>query len=59
MNSYEQIIDFIDNTKKCNDKCLIYWYNKKNENYYLILLCFQKILIVNILEDEIYAETIF
>lgn len=52
-------IKFIDNTKKCNDKCLIYWYNKKNEKCYLILLCFQKILIVNILEDEIYAETIF
>lgn len=46
------------NTKNCKDKYMIYWHNNINKLDYLILLCENKVLIINIFEDEIYSEII-
>ena len=37
---------------------LLSWHNKKNNNYYLIELAHEKILIENLLEDELYCKLI-
>ena len=37
---------------------LISWHNKKNNKYYIIQLAEQKIIIHNLLEEELYAELI-
>ena len=33
-------------------------YNKKNNKYYIIQFCYKKIIISNLLEDELYSELI-
>ena len=53
-----QFIKYIVDT---NDKAIYYllsWYNKKNNKYYIIQFSFKKILINNIIENEIYSELI-
>ena len=37
---------------------LLSWYNKKNNNYYLVELADKKIIINNLLENELYCELI-
>ena len=54
----EKFIKYIGDT---NDKAIYYllsWYNKKNNKYYIIQFSFKKILINNIIENEIYSELI-
>ena len=35
---------------------LLSWYNKKNNKYYIIQFAYQKIIINNLLEDELYSK---
>ena len=49
---------YIENT---NNKAIYYllsWYNNKNNKYYIIQFSFKKIIINNLLEDELYSELI-
>ena len=50
-----QFIKFIKNDGSCI-WYLLSWYNKKNNKYYIIQLGSEKILINNLLEDELYVE---
>lgn len=47
------------NIKESICKYLLLWSNSLNEEDYLILLCVRKVLIINMLKDEIYSENIF
>ena len=47
---------YIKETNKEKIFYLLSWYNKNNDNYYIIELAEGKILINNILSDELYAE---
>ena len=52
---------FIKYIKETNNKAIYYllsWYNKKNNKYYIIQFTFKKIIINNLIEDEIYSELI-
>ena len=54
----KKFFKYIQNT---NNKAIYYlltWYNKKNSKYYIIQFSFKKILINNLLEDELYSELI-
>jgi len=51
-------INFINNTNNNHIYYLLSWYNKKNNNYYIIQLAYKKIIISNLLEDELYAVLI-
>ena len=51
-------IKYINNTNNIDIKYLLSWYNKENNKYYIIQLAKQKILINNLLEDELYSELI-
>jgi len=53
-----QFIKYINNTNKNEIYCLLSWYNKKNNKYYIIHLASNKIIINNLLEDELYSELI-
>jgi len=53
-----QFIKYINNTNKNSIYYLLSWYNKKNNKYYIIQLAYKKIIINNLLEDELYSELI-
>ena len=51
--------NFVKNilNRKLNQiKYLLLWQNKKNNKYYIIQVCNYKVLINNLMEDEIYAQ---
>ena len=51
-----KFIKYIPN-ENCNKiKYLLEWYSKKNDKYYIIQIGNFKVLIDNLLEDELYAE---
>ena len=47
-------IKYINNTN--NNTNLLSWYNKNNNKYYIIQFSFCKIIINNLVEDELYSE---
>ena len=49
-------IKYINNTNNNVIYYLLSWYNKKNNKYYIIQFSYKKILINNLLEDELYSE---
>ena len=51
-------IKYINNTNNNYIYYLLSWYNKNNNRYYIIQLAFKKIIISNLLEDELYSELI-
>ena len=51
-------IKYINNTNNISIYYLLSWYNKRNNNYYIIQFSFKKIMINNLLEDELYSEFI-
>jgi len=51
-------IKYINNTNNNEIYYLLSWYNKKNNKYYIIQLSSYKIIINNLLEDELYSELI-
>ena len=53
-----QFIKYINNTNKNKIFYLLSWYNKKNNKYYIIQFSNLKIMINNLLEDELYSELI-
>ncbi len=55
MNNGE-FIKCINNTNNSRIYYLLSWYNKKNNKYYIIQFSFEKIIISNLLEDELYSE---
>ena len=46
----------INNTNNNNIFYLLSWYNKKNNKYYIIQFCYLKIIINDLIEDELYSE---
>ena len=53
-----KFIKYINNTNNNKIWYLLSWYNKKNNKYYIIQLAY-KIIINNLLEDELYSELIY
>ena len=53
-----KFIKYINNTNNNAIYYLLSWYNKKNNKYYIIQFSCKKILINNLLEDELYSELI-
>ena len=51
-----QFLKDISNTIKNKTRFIIPWYNESNQEYYLIELCEDLLVIVNILHNEIYAK---
>ena len=51
-----KFIKFINNTNNNVIYYLLSWYNKKNNKYYIIQFSKNKIIINNLLEDELYSE---
>ena len=51
-------IKYINNSNNYYTCYLIDWYNKKNNNYYLIELVYRNIVINNLLINELYCELI-
>ena len=51
-----EFIKYINNTNNNSIYYLLSWYNKKNNNYYIIQFSYKKIIINNLLEDELYSE---
>ena len=51
-----QFIKYIKNTNNTVIYYLLSWYNKKNNKYYIIQFSYLKIIINNLLEDELYSE---
>ena len=51
-----EFIKYINNTKNSYIYYLLSWYNKKKNKYYIIQLANKKIIINNLLEDELYSE---
>ena len=51
-----QFIKYINNTNNIVIYYLLSWYNKKNNKYYIIQFSYKKIIINNLLEDELYSE---
>ena len=47
---------YINNTNNIEIFYLLSWNNKKNNKYYIIQFSYKKILINNLLEDELYSE---
>ena len=52
------LVRYIDNTKKEQIEYLLYWYNQKDNKNYFIQLANGKILINNLLKNELYAELV-
>ena len=53
--------EFIKSIKNSNNNNILYllpWYNKENNNFYIIQFADKKIVINNLLEDELYSELI-
>ena len=53
-----KFIKYINNTCNIAIYFLLMWYNKNNNKYYIIQFSNNKILINNLLEDELYSELI-
>ena len=53
-----KFIKYINNTNKNIIYYLLSWYNKNNNKYYIIQFSYKKIIINNLLEDELYSELI-
>ena len=51
-----QFIKYINNTNNNHIYYLLSWYNKKNNKYYIIQFSYLKIIINNLIEDELYSE---
>ena len=51
-----QEIKEISHTKKNMTRFMIPWYNKNDDNYYLIELCEELLIVINILYNNIYAK---
>ena len=51
-----EFIKYINNTNNDEIYYLLSWYNKKNNKYYIIQFSFEKIIINNIIEEELYSE---
>ena len=51
-------IKYINNTNNNYIYYLISWYHKRNNKYYIIQFSYKKIIINNLLEDELYSELI-
>ena len=51
-----EFIKYINNTNNNAIYYLLSWYNKINNKYYIIQFSFMKIIINNLLEDELYSE---
>ena len=51
-------IKYINNTNINKIYYLLSWYNKRNNKYYIIQFSNKKIIINNLLEDELYSELI-
>ena len=49
-------IKYINNTNNNSIYYLLSWYNKRNNKYYIIQFSYKKIIINNLLEDELYSE---
>ena len=47
---------YLDNTNNKRIYYLLSWHNKTNDKYYIIELAYGKIIINNLLEEEIYSE---
>ena len=51
--------EFLKNIINTNNEKIYYllsWYNQKNKKYYILQFAYKKILINNLLEDELYSE---
>ena len=53
-----KFIKCINNTNYNRIYYLLSWYNKKNNKYYIIQFSFKKIIINNLIEEELYSELI-
>ena len=53
-----QVLKEISHTKKNMTRFMIPWFNKKDGNYYLIELCEELLIIINILHNTIYAKLV-
>ena len=51
-----KFIKYINNTNNVVIYYLLSWYNKKNNKYYIIQFSYEKIIINNLIEDELYSE---
>ena len=51
-----QFIENINNTNNNYTYYLLYWFNFKNNEHYIIECCHSKISIHNLLKDEVYGE---
>ena len=49
-------IKYINNTNNNAIFYLLSWYNKRNNKYYIIQFSYKKIMINNLLEEELYSE---
>ena len=55
LNNIDQF-KYINNTNNNSIFYLLSWYNKKDDKYYIIQFSYKKIIINNLLEDELYSE---
>ena len=53
-----KFIKYINNANNIVIYYLLSWYNKKNNKYYIIQFSCKKIIINNLIEDELYSELI-
>ena len=51
-----KFIKYLDNTNNKRIYYLLSWHNKTNNKYYIIELTYEKIIINNLLEKELYSE---
>ena len=52
-----KLIKYIINSNNYYTNYLLFWYNKKNNKYYLIELALNNIIINNLLENELYYQS--
>ena len=53
-----EYIKYINNTKNEKIYYLLPWYNKQNNKYYIVQFAYKKIMINNLIEDELYSELV-
>ena len=51
-----KFIKYINNTNNNSINYLLSWYNKKNNKYYIIQFSFKKIIINDLIEDDLFSE---
>ena len=51
-----QFLKDVSNTNKYKVRYIIPWFNEENEQYYLIMLCEDLLVVVSLLQNEIYAK---